>query len=138
MRSDASLDKQIRTLEQRISDRRVAMRESLGELRLAAADAKERVRQRATSPAVWGGALLLGFIAARFAHRRPKPARATLRVERLQSPARQILGALLSVLLPVAVRVAQHSAGPWIAQGVHHLRETLARKRAYQRAYRAY
>ena len=138
MRSDASLDKQIRTLEQRISDRRVAMRDSLDELKLAAAEAKERVKARATSPAVWGGALVLGFLAARFAHRRPQPRRATLRIEKPQSPAKQVLGAVLSIVLPIAIRIAQHSAGPWIARTVHDLRENLARKRAYQRTYRAY
>ena len=138
MRSDASLDREIRTLEQRIHDRRVAMRESLDELRAAAAEAKERVRQRATSPVVWGGALLLGFIAARFARRRPQPMRARVRVEKPQSPARQILAAVLSIVVPVAVRVAQHSAGPWIARTVLDLRESMARKRAYQRAYRSY
>jgi hypothetical protein len=136
--SDASLDRQIRTLEQRIRDRRVAMRESLDELKLAAAEAKERVRARATSPLVWGSALLLGFLAARYAHRRPQPRRATLRVEKPQSVGRQILGVVLSILVPVAVRVAQHSAGPWIASAIHGLRESMARKRAYQRAYRAY
>lgn len=138
MRSDASLDKQIRTLEQRISDRRVAIRDSLDELKLAAAEAKERVKARATSPVVWGGALVLGFLAARFAHRRPQPRRATLRIEKPQSPTKQVLGAVLSIVLPIAVRVAQHSAGPWIARTVQDLRENLARKRAYQRTYRAY
>jgi hypothetical protein len=138
MPSDASLDQQIRTLEQRIRDRREAMRESYDELRLAAADVKDRVRARAASPAVWGGALLLGFVAARFAHRRPQPRRATLRVEKPQSAGRQILSAVLAILVPVAVRIAQHSAGPWLARAVHDLRENLARKRAYQRAYRAY
>ena len=138
MPSDASLDQQIRTLEQRIRDRREAMRESYDELRLAAADVKDRVRARAASPAVWGGALLLGFVAARFARRRPQPRRATLRVEKPQSAGRQILSAVLAILVPVAVRIAQHSAGPWLARAVHDLRENLARKRAYQRAYRAY
>lgn len=138
MPSDASLDKQIRALEQRINARRVAIRDSLDELKLAVAEAKERVKARATSPAVWGGALVLGFLAARFAHRRPQPRRATLRNEKPQSPAKQVLGAVLSVVLPIAIRVAQQSAGPWIARAVQHLRENLARKRAYQRTYRAY
>lgn len=138
MPSDASLDKQIRVLETRIRDRREAMRDSFDELKLAAGEAKDRVRARATSPVVWGGALLLGFVAARFAHRRPQPRRTMLRVEKQQSPARQILGAVLSIALPIAVRVAQHSAGPWMARAVHDLRERMARKRAYQRAYRAY
>jgi hypothetical protein len=138
MRSDGSLDQQIHTLEQRIRDRREAMRESYEDLRLAAAETRERVRARAASPAVWGGALLLGFLAARFAHRRPQPRRATLRVEKPQSTGRQILGAVLAIVVPVAVRVAQQSAGPWIARAVHDLRENLARKRAYQRAYRSY
>jgi hypothetical protein len=138
MPSDASLDKQIRALEQRISDRRVAMRASFDELKLAATQAKERVKARATSPVVWGGALVLGFLAARFAHRRPQPRRATLRIEKPQSPTKQALGAVLSIVLPIAIRVAQHSAGPWIARTVLDLRENLARKRAYQRTYRAY
>jgi hypothetical protein len=138
MPSDASLDKQIRALEQRISDRRVAMRDSLDELKLAAVEAKERVKARATSPAVWGGALVLGFLAARFAHRRPAPRRATLRIEKPQSPAKQVLSAVLSVMVPIAIRVAQQSAGPWIARTVHDVRQNLARKRAYQRTYRAY
>ena len=138
MRSDASLDKQIRTLEQRIHERRMALRDSFDELKGAASEAKERVKARATSPVVWGGALLVGFLAARFAHRRPAPRRATLRVEKPQSVGRQVAGGIVSILLPIAIRVARHSAGPWIARAVHELRENLARKRAYQRTYRAY
>ena len=57
MRSDASLDTRIRALEQRISDRRAALRDSLDDLKYAAVEAKERVKARATSPAIWGGAV---------------------------------------------------------------------------------
>ena len=67
MRSDASLDDEIKTLEQRIRDRRLAFRESIDELEEAASAAKDRLRQKATSPVVWGGALVVGFLAARFA-----------------------------------------------------------------------
>jgi len=143
MRSDASLDKDIKELEQRIAERRVELRDSIDGLAQEARIAKQRVRNKATSPAVWGGALVLGFVAARLARsvrHRPAPRNAwmNLRTGRVQkdkpvSPGRQVIGAVLSAAVPIALRVAQHSAGPWIARAVQSAQQKHAR-RAYERS----
>ena len=143
MRSDSSLDKDIKELEQRIAERRVELRDSIDDLAQEARIAKQRVRNKATSPVVWGGALVLGFVAARLARSvryRPAPRNAwmNLRTGRVQkdkpvSPGRQVVGAVLSAAVPVALRVAQHSAGPWIARAVQSAQQKQAR-RAYERS----
>lgn len=143
MRSDSSLDKDIKELEQRIAERRVELRDSIDGLAQEARIAKQRVRNKATSPAVWGGALVLGFVAARLARsvrHRPAPRNAwmNLRTGRVQkdkpvSPGRQVIGAVLSAAVPIALRVAQHSAGPWIARALHAAQQKQAR-RAYERS----
>jgi hypothetical protein len=136
MRSDASLDDEIKTLEQRIRDRRLAFRQSIDELEEAAAAAKDRLRQKATSPVVWGGALVVGFLAARFAGRRHHELpeyRATLRVGKRQSTTRRAVAGLLSAALPIALRLAQRQAAPLIARAVQELQQRYARRRAYGR-----
>jgi hypothetical protein len=142
MPSDSSLDQDIKDLEQRIRDRRVELRDSVDELAHEASIARQRIRQKATSPVVWGGALVLGFVAARLARsarRRPPPRNSWMnlrsgRVEKEKpvSTTRQIVGAVLSAAVPIAVRVAQHSAGPWIARAVQSAQQKQAR-RAYER-----
>lgn len=129
MRSDSSLDHEIRRLECRIRDRRVALHESLAELRRSAAAAKARVRERATSPLVWGAALVFGFAAARLARRRPEPVRATLRAGRNDPVQRKVLATVLSALLPFGLRIAQNSLAPWIARTLRDY----TRRRAYAR-----
>ncbi|HEY1326847.1 MAG TPA: hypothetical protein VGI14_07900 [Casimicrobiaceae bacterium] len=127
MRSDSSLDREIKMLESRIRDRRVALEQSYEELKHSASQVKERVRERATSPVVWVAALGLGFLAARLARRRPEPAYATLRVGRgdpkQQKP--RMLATVLSALLPFGLRMAQQSLAPWIARAMSN------RRRAY-------
>jgi hypothetical protein len=130
MRSDSSLDHEIHTLERRIRDRRVALHESVADVRQAAAAAKTQIRERATSPLVWGAALVIGFVIARVARRRPQPMHATLRFGRGEPPPRKPpLGAVLSLLLPIALRIAQHSLVPLIARTL----QAHARRRAYAR-----
>ena len=143
MPSDSSLDQDIKDLEQRIHDRRIELRDSLDDLSQEASIAKQRLRQKATSPVVWGGALVLGFVAARLArsarHRSPpRSAWMNLRSGRVEkekpvSTTRQVVGAVLSAAVPIAVRVAQHSAGPWIARAVQSAQRKQAR-RAYERS----
>lgn len=142
MRSDSSLDQDIKDLEQRIRDRRIELRDSVDQLSQEATMMKQRIRNKATSPAVWGGALVLGFVAARLARtarHRPRPRNAWMnlrsgKVEREKpvSTTRQVVGAVLSAAVPIAVRVAQHSAGPWIARAVQAAQQKQAR-RAYER-----
>jgi hypothetical protein len=135
MRSDASLDQEMRMLESRIRDRRVALKHSFAELKHSASEAKDRVRARATSPLIWGAALAVGFVVARLAHRRrrPPPLRARFSLEREPTPQRRMLAALLSAALPLGLRIAQHALAPWIARTVNNLS---ARRRAYE-GYRA-
>jgi hypothetical protein len=131
MRSDSSLDHEIRTLECRIRDRRAALQESFDELKHSAADAKARVRARATSPLVWAGALVVGFLVARFARRRPEPVHASLRFGRgepQQPQQRTVLAAVLSAMVPIGLRMAQQSLAPLIARTLHNM----SRRRAYQ------
>ncbi len=136
MRSDGALDHDIKALEVRIHDRRRALRESFGELSEAAVRAKNRVRRKAASPAVWGGALVLGFVAARLARtvrHRAGPRRAAAyggRADRPVSTTRQVVGAVLSAAVPLALRIAQRSAGPWIARTVHAVTQRHARRHA--------
>jgi hypothetical protein len=142
MRSDSSLDQDIKDLEQRIRDRRIELRDSVDQLSQEATMMKQRIRNKATSPAVWGGALVLGFVAARLARtarHRPRRRNAWMnlrsgKVEREKpvSTTRQVVGAVLSAAVPIAVRVAQHSAGPWIARAVQAAQQKQAR-RAYER-----
>jgi hypothetical protein len=149
MRSDSSLDKDIKNLEQRIAERRVELRDSIDDLAQQARIAKQRVRNKATSPVVWGGALVLGFVAARLArsarHRRAPPRNAwmnlrTGRVEKEKpvSPTRQAVAAVLSAAVPIALRVAQHSAGPWIARAVQSAQQKQARRSYERSAYGRY
>ena len=124
MRSDASLDDSIKTLEQRIRDRRVALRTSLDELSATATVAKERVRAKAASPLLWGGALVAGFVVAQVArkvHRKPEPSRYQFqfRREKPVSPTRKVLAGALSIAMPIAMRVAQRQAVPLIARALH-------------------
>jgi hypothetical protein len=132
MRSEGSLDQQIRMLESRIRDRRVALRESVAELKHSARNAKARVQARATSPLVWVAALAVGFVAVRLARRRPEPLRARFRGGRDAPKARPLLATLLSALLPIGLRIAQQSLVPWIARTVHNMS---ARRRAYDGYY---
>jgi hypothetical protein len=134
MRSDASLDRDIKTLERRIRDRRMALRESMHGLSAAATEAKQRVRQRAASPAVFGGALVIGFIAARVIRKLRTPQRRrgawrreNVRYEKPVSPARHALGAVLSLTLPIAMRIARRHAGPLFERAMH----AFNRRRAY-------
>jgi hypothetical protein len=132
MRTDASLDDEIRTIERRIAERRLALHDSMQDLGRTAQAAKARVRERATSPIVWGGALAAGFIAARLARRRSAPPRRSPRTEKQQvSPGRQVMAAVLSSALPILLRVAQQSAGPWIARAVSGMHRG-ARARPYE------
>lgn len=127
MRSDASLDGEIKTLEQRIRDRRIALRQSMHDLSFAAADAKQRVRRRAAPPALFGAALVLGFVAARTIRNMRTPQRrrsgwrreTNVRYEKPVSPARQALGAALSLALPIALRIAQRQAVPLFERAVN-------------------
>lgn len=128
MRSDSSLDHEIRMLEHRIRDRRVALRESFTQLKRSAADAKARLRARATSPLVWVGALVAGFVVARLARRRARPVRATWRASRGEPPQRKMLATAVSLLLPFGLRIARHSLAPWIARTMHNM----SRRRAYE------
>ena len=143
MPGDSSLDQDIRNLELRIRDRRIELRDTVDDLSQEATMVKQRLREKATSPVVWGGALVLGFVAARLARsarRRPAPPRSAwmnLRSGRVEkekpvSTTRQVVGAVLSAAVPIAVRVAQHSAGPWIARAVQSAQRKQAR-RAYER-----
>ena len=136
MRSDASLDDEIKALEQRIHDRRLALRQSVEDIESAAVAAKERIKQRAASPLVWGGALVAGFLVARFARRpepAPRPWHASVRFGKQPPPAKRALAAALSAALPIALRIARSSAGPMIARAVRDLQQKRARRRAYQR-----
>ena len=138
MASDASLDHQIKTLERRIRDRRLALDASLHELEDTAAVAKQRIRARAASPVLWGGALVLGFVAARLARNlrhKPKRARFEWRREKSQpqpSTSRQVLGGLLSIAMPIAVQVARRQAVPMFERAMR----SYARRREESR-YRA-
>ena len=137
MRSDASLDSDIKTLEQRIRDRRVALRQSMHDLSDAASDAKQRVRQRAASPALFGAALVVGFFAARLKRNKREPQRrpgrwrkeTPVRYEKPVAPGRQALGGMLSLALPIALRVAQRQAVPLFERAMH----AFNRRRAYGR-----
>jgi hypothetical protein len=129
----ADRDKQIRSLERAIHERRLMLRDNVDELGQAALQARQRIRHKATSPLVWGGALVLGFIVARLARRNrgtPK-----MRVVEPRSPGRQVLAAVLSAALPVVLRVARYSAQPFIARMLQALRANMARRQAYGRAY---
>ena len=126
-------DKEILALERAIHARRVMVRDSLDELNQTALQARQRVRQKATSPLVWGGALVLGFIATRFARRERHAA--PVRRAPPRSPGRQVLAAVLSAALPVVLRVLRYSAQPWIARMLLAARHNLARRQAYRRAY---
>jgi len=149
MRSESSLDKEIKSLERQIHERRVMLRDSLDDLGESARQAKQRIRQRATSPIVWGGALALGFVAARLAGRRRREepmarmsAYARHGYDRYAkpppSPGRQVLATVLSAVVPIALRVARSSAAPWMARMVQSARENLARRHAYARSYERY
>lgn len=145
MRSDKSMDQEIKALERQIHERRVMLRDELDDLGESARAAKLRIRQRATSPLVWATALAVGFVAARFARRtREEPRmsayarRAWERREKPVSPGRQMLATVLSAVLPVALRIARSSAAPWIARMVQSARESMARRHAYSRAYGRY
>jgi hypothetical protein len=134
MRSDASLDDDIKALEQRIRDRRLALQASLHELSDTATLAKDRVRAKAASPLLWAGAAVLGFVVARVARnmrRKPEPMgyRFQFRREKPVSPTRKVLGGVLSVAAPIAIRLAQRQAVPLISRALH----MLARRRDYNR-----
>ena len=137
MRSDASLDSNIKTLEQRIRDRRVALRQSMHDLSDAATEAKQRVRQRAASPSFFGAALVAGFFAARAIRNMRTPQRrhgrwrkeTTVRYEKPVSPLRQALGGILSLALPIALRVAQRQAVPLFERAMNAFNH----RRAYGR-----
>jgi len=137
MRSDASLDDDIKTLEQRIRDRRLALRASLNELSDTATVARDRVRAKAASPLLWAGAAVLGFVVARVARNmrhksEPMRYRFQFRREKPVSPARKVLGGVLSVAAPIAIRLAQRQAVLMISRAL----QALARRRDYNR-YRA-
>ena len=123
MRSDSDLDREIKVLEQRIRDRRIALRSEWHGIEDSVHAAKERVRSKAASPALFGGALLLGFVAARLARRmRAKPRKGprvhphlVWRAEKeppRASTTRQLLGGALSLAAPIAMRLAQRQAVP--------------------------
>jgi predicted component of type VI protein secretion system len=126
VRSDASLDQEIRTLESRIRDRRLALRASFAQVKYSAQDVKARVRAKAASPLVWLGALALGFVAVRLARRRPQRARTRFRAGRDAPATRPLIATLLSAALPFGLRLAQQSLVPWIARTV---RDRAARRR---------
>jgi hypothetical protein len=128
-----SRDKEILALERAIHARRTMLRDSLDELNQAALETRQRIRHKATSPLVWGGALVVGFIAARVLRRQRAAPR--VRVVEPRSPGRQVLAAVLSAALPVVLRVARYSAQPWIARMLQMARERMAQRRGYARAY---
>jgi len=137
MRSDASLDHEIKKLEQRIRDRREALDASLHQLSDSATLAKERVRAKAATPLMWAGAAVLGFVVARVARnmrRKPEPMRYRFQFQREKpsSPTRKMLGGVLSIAMPIALRVAQRQAVPMISRAM----QAFARRRDYTR-YRA-
>ena len=113
MPSDGSVDDEIKILEKRISDRRVALESSLHELQDTASVATQRVRARAAPPALFGGALVLGFVVARLVRnmRRPPP-------RPRYEWRRQVLGGLLSLAMPIVLRVAQRQAVPLIERAL--------------------
>ena len=126
-------DKEIRSLERAIYERRIVLRDSLDGLNQAVLQTRQRIRHKATSPLVWGSALVLGFLAARFA--RSHRSQPKVRVVEPRSPTKQVLAAVLSAALPVVLRVARYSAQPWIARMLQTMRENMARRQAYGRAY---
>ena len=130
MRSDGDLDREIKTLEQRIRDRRIALQSEWHGLEDSVHDAKARVRSKAASPALFGGALLIGFIAARLARRiRAQQQRKRPRVhphlvwraekEPPKSTAKQMLGGAVSIAVPIAMKLAQRQAVPLIERALH-------------------
>jgi hypothetical protein len=129
----ADRDKQIAALERAIHERRLMLRDSVDDLGRTALEARQRLRHKATSPLVWGGALVLGFLVARLARR--SRGRPQVRVVQPRSPGRQVLAAVLSAALPVVLRVARYSAQPWIARMLQAARDNMARRQAYARAY---
>jgi hypothetical protein len=129
----ADRDKQIRSLERAIHERRRMLRESVDDLGQTVQEARQRIRHKATSPLVWGGALVLGFIVARLARRTRRAPK--MRVVAPRSPGRQVLAAVLSAALPVVLRVVRYSAQPWIARMLQSARDNMARRQAYARAY---
>jgi hypothetical protein len=130
MRSDGDLDREIKLLEQRIRDRRVALRSKWRGIEDSVHSAKERVRSKAASPALFAGALLVGFIAARAARRMRKPQRKRARVHPhlvwtadkeppRASTAKQVLAGAVSIAVPIALRLAQRQAVPLIERALH-------------------
>ena len=135
MRNDASLDHEIKAIEKRIRDRRIALHESWDELGEATTAATQRVRQKAAWPALFAGALVLGFVGARMMRRARAPqrrVRTAWRREKPDSTARQVLGGVMSLALPIALRVAQRQAVPLIARAMR----AFSQRRDYNR-YRA-
>jgi hypothetical protein len=143
MRSDGDLDREIKLLEQRIRDRRIALRSEWHGVEDCVHSAKERVRSKAASPALFGGALLVGFIAARLARRmRTQRQRKRPRVhphfvwreekEQRPSTTKQVLGGAVSLAVPIAMRLAQRQAVPLIERLLHayNRRRDSARYRA--------
>ena len=131
MRSDGDLDREIKLLEQRIRDRRIALQSEWHGLEDSVHAAKERVRSKAASPALFGGALLVGFIAARLARRmRAQKQRKRPRVHPhlvwtadkeppRASTTKQMIGGALSLAMPIAMRLAQRQAVPLIERALH-------------------
>jgi hypothetical protein len=142
MRTDGSLDHEIRMIEQRIHDRRAALSARWHGVEASVSDAKARVRRKAAPSALVGGALVLGFVAARAAWRLRKPRRRMPRVhphlvwreEKRVSPGRQAMAGALSLALPIALRLAQRQAVPLIERALH----AFARRRDSARYRSAY
>ena len=143
MRSDGDLDREIKHLEQRIRDRRIALKSEWQGIEDSVHTAKARVRSKAASPALFGGALLLGFVAARIARRmRHQPSRRPRvhphlvwtadREPPRASTTKQLLGGALSLAVPIAMRLAQRQAVPLIerAMNLYARRRDRARYRA--------
>jgi len=127
MRTDGSLDHEIRVIEERIHDRRLALRSRWRGLEASVHEAKARARRKAGPTALVGGALVLGFIAARIAWRMRAPRRRGPRVrphfvwreEPRVSPARQVMAGAMSLALPIAIRLAQRQAVPLVERAMH-------------------
>ena len=101
---DKSLDEQIAEVEARLSRRRA-------DLRLMAAEARNRSSATKAIPVAVLAALAVGFAASRFVR---KPAR-PLPVEK-RSRSMRLMGAVAGVMLPPLMRPLQHAAAQWLAQ----------------------
>ena len=143
MRNNGDLDREIKLIEQRIRDRRIALQSEWHGLGDSVHSAKEHVRSKAAAPALFAGALLVGFIAARAARRMRKPQRKRARVHPhlvwtadreppRRSTANQVLAGAVSIAVPIAMRLAQRQAVPLIERALraYNRRRDGARYRA--------